>query len=87
MSEIEYNDSSKDYPDDVYTSLFLFEDLQESSPEMMAWSNVKMKQDFGPLKKDQEIAYISFEPEQVKCDIYDENNELVNTFKYKLVAV
>ena len=82
-----YEDSSKIIPDDVYTSLFLYVDCQEVSSELMGWSEIKMKQDFGPLKKDQEYPSIWFEPEKGLCSIQNDEGSIIESFKYKLTAI
>jgi len=86
QSEPDYVDTS-DYPNDVYASLFYFQDLQEACSEMMGFSGIKMKQDFGPLKKDETYPTIWFFPEKGLVEVHpEEGNIPLHSFKYKLSA-
>ena len=72
---------------DIYTSLFEYEDLIDLDPSSMAWGGIKMKEDFGPLKKNSKHNSIFFFPETGVCKTYNSNQEETNSFNIKLTAI
>ena len=67
--------------------LIEFEDLQECSPESLAFSGVTFKRDFGPWKKGDKAGFISFELEKSAIKEVDDTGTVVKSCKFTLQPV
>jgi len=74
-------------PNNIYASLFDYENLYEACAEMMGFGPVTMKKDFGPLKKGEKYDGIWFHPEKGKCEIQTDAGEITHSFQYGLITV
>ena len=74
---------------DVFSQIFDYKYLLDASAEMMAFGEVTMKKDFGPLKKGQNISSLWFNMEKGVCDFWekeDVNPLPTDKFTFEIVA-
>lgn len=69
-----------------YLDIFEYEELHDDSMSCFQVANVTMLQDFGPLKKGQEINTLMLDFESGVCSVYNTGEHLDAQFKFTLSA-
>lgn len=86
----QYNDM-REFPNDIYSNLFEWKQLEEACHEMMGFSGIRMKKAFGPLAEGEELQSIWFFPESGECQafrsIYEVERNIPVRFLFGLVAL